>query len=348
MGKSHSAHTYISTESNFYSPGGTISGIINIHSQSAIPAGQLLIVLTGIQMTKWLDTIHHTAKSSILQVFYPIWDFQGTLNKGQFAIPFSLKPPSSMPPSFSYNVNDVLGSITYVLEAVVLDSSKVYPYQTIIWINSLPDQSLDSNKLLEQRTFRVNGCCCSKPGITELSVEIPEPAGLMGEEMNISVRIDNTQGKYRVKRLACNLVRYIRLKDRSTSRGYNRTLTEGVVRTHQDVNIPPGGSESSERLTSISIALKPNLQDLWETPSLESGTVDCEYKIEVALSFDSILGGGDYKVSIPVKIYNGMLSMNTQFTVPPLISEEWSPIELSSEPIHAEIMFDDMNKVKTK
>lgn len=346
MGKSHSAHTYISTESNFFSPGGIVYGVININSASTIPAGKLLIVLTGIQMTKWLDTYPHIAKSSILQVFYPIWDFHGTLNKGQFAIPFSFQLPANMLPSFSYKANDVLGSITYILEAVILDSSKIYQYQTIIWINSLQDQSHIIHPALEQRSFRIYSCCCSKPGVTQISVEIPEPAGLMGQEMNILVSVDNTQGKYRVKRLNCSLVRFIRLKDSNASRGHNRTFPEIVGRAHQDVNIPSGGSESSERFISISMGLMLILQDLWETPSLESSTVECEYKVEVGLSFDSMLGAVDYKVSIPVKIYNGMLSLNTQFTIPPLISDEWNPMKLASDPIHAESMFDDMNKVK--
>lgn len=348
MGTSHSVHTYIHVEANFSFPGGTVAGVVNINATSATPAGELFIRLAGTESANWASKPNssstYSQKLQFFEQLYPIWHFDGTINKGQFTIPFSIQLPADIVPSFSIITIRETGSITYTLEAYVKDSSMILAYQTIIWINSLMDQSLVSPPLQDSKSLNVRNCLCFKKGVTDITVEVFRPLIVMDEDINFSLRIDNSKNKYAVRTITCSLVRGIRLRAKSFLGKVNNIIPNIFDRAILDVNIPPGGSEESERFISIPVSLKTRAADLWQTPSVANYLIECEYGVKVELRFDNCCSYDVYDIYIPVRIHNGKYVVNTRFSTPPELSIGWNPIELASAPVHVESFVDSTEK----
>ena len=119
MGSSHSAYTYVETESASFLPGSILKGVIKILVETPTEASQMSIVLTCIGEASWVtgsrkNRRHHYTKRVLYKVSYPIWNFGGTLPQGQFTLPFSIQLENELVPSFKIQNFSMFGKVEYI------------------------------------------------------------------------------------------------------------------------------------------------------------------------------------------------------------------------------------------
>jgi hypothetical protein len=91
-------------------------------------------------------------------VHYPVGHLEGVQNQGMYSIPFNLRLPSDLYPSFEYERHYHGGKIEYYLDAFLEGSSKVGSHKTIIWVYSTLNSIVDVPPVSEQRTFYIRNC----------------------------------------------------------------------------------------------------------------------------------------------------------------------------------------------
>ena len=74
-------------------------------------------------------------------------------------------------------------------------------------------------------------------------------------------------------------------------------------------------------------------KDLWQTPTIESELIECEYEVKVRLFYDTFCSGLGYYVTAPVMIFNSY-EVPVHSFIPPAapMPAVWNPMVLASEP----------------
>jgi hypothetical protein len=152
MGSSASAHTYVETEVPNFKPGDRVSGVIKIYVEEPVSATYLHLVLIGKEKTRWTEerrrrsilsnrNEYYTAtlkgEKKFLELSFPIWNFGDHLDKGQYTIPFSLKLPDWLFPSFLFKNRNLKGEILYKLKSVFHDTERIKSHKNVILVKSL-------------------------------------------------------------------------------------------------------------------------------------------------------------------------------------------------------------------
>lgn len=323
MGSDHSksVQTYVQTETNFFYPGCTVIGIVNINALSTIPANQMLVRLTCSEIayiTEDDSEIYSERETSVLH--YPIWHFNRILSEGQYSIPFSLQLPTDLSPSYD-NINESYTAvIRYSLDAFVENSSEVYSFKSIIWLNNLGDYTVDIPPAVGQRTFYFRNLCCTS-GISIAYTEVNHSTSIMDQDLLISVRVDNKQNQYNIQRIKCSLIRFTALRARTICGKSRKMFQDKICSTSQIVNIPSGGAEFTERFTSIDFTLKPRSRLLLSTSTVRGKLVECEYNIKVQVYYDILCAPSTYGMYVPIELLNGTIHNNKRYSKPPTIPD---------------------------
>jgi hypothetical protein len=152
MGSSASGHTYVETEVPNFKPGDRVSGVIKIYVDEPVSTTYLHLVLIGKEEARWSErrrrqssysrkseyyTLEFEEEKKFLQLDLPIWNFGDHLDKGQYTIPFSLKLPDWLFPSFLFKNRNLKGEILYKLKSVFHDTERIKSHKNVIWVKSL-------------------------------------------------------------------------------------------------------------------------------------------------------------------------------------------------------------------
>jgi hypothetical protein len=349
MGSSASAHTYVETEVPNFKPGDRVSGVIKIYVEEPVSATYLHLVLIGKEKTRWTEerrrrsilsnrNEYYTAtlkgEKKFLELSFPIWNFGDHLDKGQYTIPFGVQLPNWLPPSFRYEEGYLKGEVLYKFKAVIHNTDKVKSHKNVIWAKSLLHPSHPIKQVSGRETFFIRNCCCFSAGVTEASAHIHKNVATLEDNMSASILVNNTNGRQTVTGISCRLVRSLRLKNDDSSKTFEHTL----LQSDEVVQIKPGESILPDKYHTLGVWFK-EAKELWLTPTNKSILVNCEYSIDIVLTFDNFCGCGDYRVRLPVEVFNGDLIPNVYLTPQPELPTQWNPVALASAPIesHAEV-----------
>lgn len=331
-----SVHTFIQPDFPSCYPGGTITGQLYISSGFSIQASKLSIRLTCTETTRWTSgsdssTQSHGHSKITLQLLYPVWHFDGFISEGQYSIPFNLQLPQDLIPSFSISDPTYLGEITYTLDAVFIDNSKIEALKSIIWVHSNINPSKLNLPLIEQKSFNIRTCCL-KSGISYVNAELFPPTAGIDEKLNLSVRVINNQGDIRVRRISCILYRRIRLIGEGESFKNSKVFSEEIYRAHSNIDMKSNSGISPKRFSVYPLVVRAEGVDMWKNPSLRGRLVECEYYVEVRIEFYTACGVKEYCLKLPAELCNGRIRVSTSFTTPPKVSN-WCPVQLSATPV---------------
>lgn len=344
MGKNYSVYSYVQVENPTIFPGCEVSGVVNILAENAMDAMGLYLHFTGKEYTRWEEshsvtvsnsdgssssetrTVVYTGRQTILTNFFLLHHFDGTLQKGQFSIPFRLKIPEVILPSFNYK-GGVIAKRYYTVKAKVEGNKKLKATKSFVWISSLLKNLDHVTPSVGQAIMKVRNCCCCGDDTSMVNLNIVKNAYFFTERLDGTLIVDQTNCKKRLMRMQFSLYRKLRVKD-NTGRSYidyTKVLQEERLAVGRNIGGPIYTYDFSFELSRV--------QDLWQTPSTESGLIDCIYEANVRLYYDTFCSGSTYQVSAPVSISNSYEAVRTYFVPqPPPIPAVWNPISLASAP----------------
>lgn len=338
MGLGHSVHTHVQTETRFFYPSCPVVGIVNIHAESAIPANPLIVRLTckeSVFIKNGNDGGFHFERETLV-VHYPIGHLEGTLNQGMLSIPFNLRLPSDICPSYE-NIDNhrYRGVIEYSLDAFIEGSTEVESHKKIIWVHSTVNSIVDVPPAIGQRNFYIRNCFCNA-GISVAYAEVNRSVSLMDNDLYVSVRVDNKQSRHSISKVKCSLIRFIGLKFRIPFGKSRRLFQDKICSTTHRVKIPAGESDLSERLCGIDFVIKPRSDMLVLTPTVTGKVVECEYNIKVQVYYDEVCGLSTFGMYVPIELHNGTIPINKQFGEAPILPDNWNPVMISDSPLELE------------
>jgi hypothetical protein len=343
MGSGHSsaasAYTYIDTEVSSFCPGALVQGVVKILVEKPTHARQMSIFLTCFSESQWVEgsgensSTYHD-KRTLSQHEFPIWNFEGNLSQGQYALSFNILLPTDLIHSFKYEYHGTIGRVEYYFEAVVVGNNEVQAQKTVVWVNKLLNPGGVIMPVSSEASIKVNSCCCFQSGKTMLKSTINNNVAMINEDLIINSKIVNTKNRYTVTKITYNLIQSIRLKVKYSYGSHSTYISSVILTNCEYIGVKPGESEAAE--ISLGLGLKDK-QDLWMFPTIESELVDCEYTVKVTLAFDNTCGCGTYSIMIPLEICNGMMVLSTKFSAPPQIKIAWNPMMLSPIPIQVQV-----------
>jgi hypothetical protein len=344
MGKNYSVYSYVQVENPTIFPGCEVTGVVNILAEGAIDAMGLYLHFTGKEYTRWEEsytetvsnsdgssrsetrTVVYTGSQTILTNFFLLHHFDGTLQKGQFSIPFRLKIPEVILPSFKYQ-GGVTAKRYYTIKAKLQGSKKLKATKSFVWISSLLKNFDFAIPSFGEAVMKVRNCCCCGDDRSIVNLSVVKNAYFFTERVDGTLRVDQTNCKKRLMRMQFSLYRKLRLRD-NTGRSnidYNRIVQEERYAVAGNIGGPIYTYDFSIELSRV--------QDLWQTPSTESGLIECIYEANVRLYYDTFCSGSVYQVSAPISISNSYEAVRTYFIPqPPPIPTVWNPISLASAP----------------
>lgn len=349
MGSSASAHTYVETEVPNFKAGDHVAGVIKIYVEEAVSATDLNLKFIGKEKTRWeerrsrqvfdgskfkTEYYNETYKGEkkFLELSFPIWNFGGYLDKGQYTIPFGVQLPNWLPPSFHHEKGSVKGKVAYKLKAVVHDTDKVKPHKNVLWVKSLLHPAHPIHQVSGQETFHVRNCCCFRAGVTEVSAHLNRNVATLEDNLTASILVNNSKGRQSITRISCTLVRTLLVKNH----GGSHIFVDNLLQSHEAVQIRPGESILPEKFHTLGVWLK-EAEHLWKTPTTKSILIDCEYSVDIVFTFDNFCGCGNYRVRLPIEIFNGDVIPNVWLTPMPQMPIQWNPVALASAPIESEV-----------
>lgn len=335
MGQSHAVHTYIETQSYSFLPGDSITGNIYIQSNCSTQATKLILLLTCYSKSKFNKISNeysetYEGNTTLFEISYSCYEFEGNLPQGQFAIPFKIQLPTDLKPSFRYSHWLTYGKISYKLRGVFEDKLEVRTHPLVIWILTPKVSDAKIVPISERMPFIIRNCCRYASGVTELSAELNRSVADIEEELDIRVKVLNIHGKYNVTSIICSLIRAIRLKGQNLEEEASEILNEAVFDLAKEVRIPPYLNQDSMKSYNMIIPLK-QISDIWKLPSIETELIECMYTVRVSMVFDKVCGFDDYSIHIPIKLRNSELRLHTPIKPHPRYDDIWNPIILSPQ-----------------
>jgi hypothetical protein len=341
MGKNFSAYSYVQVESPTIFPGSEVVGVIHIQADKDIEATGLYIHFTGKEYTRWEESYTDsvtdsdgnsksetrtevvTGRQTILTSSFLIHHFDGSLLKGQYSIPFAFEIPQEILPSFRYE-GSVSAKRYYTVKAKLEGSKHLKATKSYLWNSSLLKNMGYSVPSVSDGTMDIRNCCCFGNGTSRVSLNIVKNSYFFTDRLDASLRVDQTNCQTRLMRMQFVLYRKLRLKHNVS--GYDisniKVLQEDRSAVDSKVGGPIYNYDFSFNLGSV--------KDLWESPSTDSGLIECIYEVNVRLYYDTFCSGSAYQVSAPVSIFNSYEAVIVHFVQPPPPTPAvWNPIRLA-------------------
>ena len=236
------------------------------------------------------------------------------LNPGVYNFPFQFKIPENIPPCFEFPRNSVKGYIRYTFKANIYSQYTKGEGSVGLFVKARP--KIYKAPLVSSDTQHMKKMGMIDQGSTTLQVTLKGTSYLIKGKIPISVEIDNTQGKAKVKSVVVKLVR--RIQFRKVQEFKDRLVQEKVIRsTSYNVNVPPNTKSQIlnydfqvDDATIISFAYSglsnpyPRLANLFYVmPSVDSVAIKCFYFLIVTLDFAAMISQQYLpKVSFPLHL----------------------------------------------
>ncbi len=210
-------------------------GIVNIHAESDIPSNPLIVRLT-CKESVFSEERH---EKETLIVHYPVGHLEGVQNQGMYSIPFNLRLPSDLFPSFKHDQLECGGKIKYYLDAFLEGSSKVGSHKTITWVYSTLNSIVDVPPVSEQRTFYIRNCFRTT-GTSVAYADVNLSRSVVDNDLLVSVRVDNKKIGHIISKVRCSLIRYMGVKFKVPCRISRELFQEKICSESNRVKIPTG------------------------------------------------------------------------------------------------------------
>lgn len=344
MVKHYFAYSFVQVSVPTAQPGDEISGFIQIQAYKSIPASQLLICIACKEFTRWSeyqdrtsfeftsetftttirDQIWFTGKLLVFKYSYPIYQFNSTLPKGQFSIPFTIRLPINALPSFNLD-SEIQAKRYYTIKARLESRSDLKATRSYLWIPSLLDDVVIVSPINTVVDMKVINCYCINKGYSIVTLDIDKNAYLTCEKINGRVKVDCTRCKKKLVSLSCRLYRTVRVRDNS-SHSYisSRCICKENLNLPRNFHGDVSNHEFEFDLNKIS--------GLWQAPSTSSNMMECGYEVRANLLFDTCCSGKKYEVSAYLSIYNNFeISCLNFMQESPGLCGMWNPVVLSSK-----------------
>lgn len=341
MGKSFSAYSHVKVENHTIRPGCEVTGVVNIQANSSISAMSLYLHLTGKEYTRWEEThteevtksdgsskseTHtevYTGKQTILTNSSLLYHFDGTLEKGQYSIPFSLIIPDGILPSFEYN-QEVRAKRYYTIKAKLEENKNLKAKKSYLTVICLPKRLENTEPVISKSVMNVRNCCCFGRDTSRVSLNISKNAYHFTDRLDTTLIVDQTDCQKRLMNIEFRLYRKLRVKNNSSRSFIDRKEVIKHERAGMSSDLK-GNIHTYDFSFELSIA-----EDLGQTPSSESGLIECMYEVDARLDYDTFCSGSVYQVTAPVVILNSCEAARIQIVQKsPKMPEDWNPVSLA-------------------
>jgi hypothetical protein len=344
MGNSFSAYSHVKVENHTARPGCEVTGVVNIQANSSINAMGLYLHLIGKEYTEWEETHtkevtgsdgsskseSHTevykAKRTVLTHSLLLHHFDGNLEKGQYSIPFALRIPDEILPSFEYN-KGVNAKRYYTIKAKLEENKNLKAQKSYLVVLSLPKYLENAEPAISKSLIHVRNCLCFGSDTSRVSLNLSKNAYHLADRLDATLIVDQTDCKKRLINIEFSLYRKLRVKNNSSRSFIDRKQVFKEERVSMSSNL-----KGSIYTYDFSFELSVD-NDLWQTPSSESELIECIYEVDARLDYDTFCSGTVYQVTTPVSILNIGKIMRMQLVQQhPQMPEDWNPLNLATAP----------------
>lgn len=303
---------FIHTDKQQYYSGETVTGQVMLAVPSSLSLDSLNVKITGFEQAEFNYTVTKTVPAptrenpsatrmvtevrrasqtnSFFKRKYVLYAAKSTLFGGNFCFPFQFRLDQNLPGTFSLSSrssSDASAKVYYEVRAEVAVPGFFEPnlkhYQEILVCQPLQQQLMSSDTYKETN---VTFLCCIPKGTVSLAATIDKNAYVPGEQVMLSLIVDNSQSKVNLEDFSFKLVRSIVL----SAQGQTHYESATVVKTKC------GGVAKGERAERrMAVQLPPRTE-----PSTNSKLVKCSYSLSVELH---VPWSPNVKVSQPVQVY---------------------------------------------
>ena len=239
------------------------------------------------------------------------------LNPGAYEFPFKFKIQDNLPPIFEYPMNGQRGSLRHMLKAQIYSQYARGEGVAYLFIKAMPKTL--SSPLNFSVPIRLKKMGMIDNGTTTLKISYPQNCYPIRGKIPVTVEIDNTQGKTKVKGINFKLVRRVQYKKiQELNIRYNFETV--IAKYNNPVNVP---ANTNSQAFNLDIIIKddtlknlnyvglssnpyPRLADIfYAIPSIDSYAVKCAYYIIATLEFAGLVSQGDaHKAIMPIFLYH--------------------------------------------
>ena len=150
------------------------------------------------------DQVWFIGKLLVFSYSSPIYQFNNTLPKGRFSIPFTIRLPINALLSFNL-YNEIIAKRYYTIKARLENSSYLKATISYLWIPSLLYDVVIVSPINIVVYMKVTNCYCVSKGYSVVNSDIDKNAYLTSEKINERVKIDSVKCKKKLVSLKCRL-----------------------------------------------------------------------------------------------------------------------------------------------
>lgn len=300
---------YVQTNQPYYSPCALVDGSVYMDVYQPIVLQCLDLCMKGKERVKWMETrmeggreVIETKKDKkeIFNHTVVLYNFNGTLEKGQYQFPFSFQLPDHIPGSFNIKLEDHEGQVKYTLIGMLYAGiGDPIKYRSELVIRQTSAIANYNTPVLQDRPV---SACCKNLGRCVMKCWFQSDSYQPGQEAMLMCAIDNRQCQTSIKNFDVSLNRTVSF----TPAGHNVNFRRIVTRK-QFPGIS-GGAENlnNPRLMSLRLEDQANFsKKIPLQPNVHGTLIDCKYDIEVTPIFDFGCGccADSPKANIALYIY---------------------------------------------
>jgi len=324
---SHSGYLYIETLTAFFRSGSELQGTVHLYLTQPVHAQELVLKFktkekwiinpnpngTYAQFKTMVIRPQFFAEKTTISHRFPIFRFSGEVTgPGQFSFPFTLKLPANVPGSCNIDDRICIGHITsHLIASVISTGETVRKFHLPLVIMQTFSQSLHS-----EQTFAVSKGCCGGTGLVAITAAVDKNSYMPGEEIGISVEIDNSAGCVPIRSVTVGLYRIIDVAMVTGAAFIRKSIEKEMVMRRQ---IPVGQALLAERKVHLRLPVNVNPA----TVSAKGQTMQCFYTVNVCAQLEKgwLFGSSDPILSHRVIVQ----PVEPVFLAPPTIAVAWNP-----------------------
>lgn len=297
-----------------------ISGTVNFILPVSINSLSVIFKLCGKEINSFNEEgKDYRGKVKILNYSSILYtSYNNLVKSGSYSLPFKISIPPTIPGTFEAKNSKFTAKISYFVKAELKEKNN------IIAKNKIPviiKQIINADRIsiLGSSSAVVRCCDCFIKGETLMDAHLDKNAYLPGEEIHLSVSIDNTRNTVTMKNIQVRLVRQIRLISNLNMTALKK---KSLYKKNFKVNIPPGDRLIDDKILNLTIPLVFKRTDLFLSSTTQGRIIQCLYKVEVYTHFGCFMSSGP-KIECIFMIYPTEAIM-PQASAP----EEWNPVEM--------------------
>lgn len=322
---------FIHTEKQQYCGGEVVRGTVSLSVSAALSVESVNIKLAGYEQAEFAYTVTRSVPAPTkenpgatrmytevrhakeLRTFfkrkYVLYAVRSTLVAGCFQFPFQFTLDANLPGTFTLSSggpSSTQATVHYEVRAEVqvpgMFESNLKHYQELLICQPLQQAVMSSDTYKESK---VTFLCCIPKGNVSLAATIDKNAYVPGEQVMLSLIVDNSMSKVDLESFTFRLERRIVLY----AQGQVHTQTEVISKTKC------GGIDKGDRAERTMAVQLPFRTE----PSTSAQLVRCAYSLIVELS---VPWSPNVRVTRPVQIY---AATQPSYSAHPTMPQEWHP-----------------------